>query len=150
MPALWCARQFGKRGAVIVCVAGLVLIGRALGPLPRHRGVNLSRSLMVPLVGRLGRARPRQRLEKIDAGYAEAAERRAELALAMHTIDEQRRFAEAILDTVDVGLVLLDHDGAYQTMNRRHVDFMRLAFPDGHGGCAGQLGHVYAPTARPR
>ena len=32
----------------------------------------------------------------------------------MHTIDEQRRFAEAILDTVDVGLVLLDNTGAYR------------------------------------
>ena len=28
-------------------------------------------------------------------------------------------------------------------MNRRHHDFMRLAFPNGHGGVAGQLGEVY-------
>ena len=99
---------------------------------------------MVPLVAAWVALALASGLEKINAAYAEAAERRAELALAMHTIDEQRRFAEAILDTVDVGLVLLDHTGAYRTLNRRHVDFMRLAYPDGHGGVAGQLGHVYA------
>jgi len=59
------------------------------------------------------------------------------------TIVLQRRVGEAILDTVDVGLVLLDGQGRYTTVNRRHHDFMRLAFPRGHDGVAGQLGEVY-------
>ncbi len=29
-------------------------------------------------------------------------------------------------------------------MNPRHEDFMRLAYPEGHGGRAGQVGYVYA------
>jgi signal transduction histidine kinase len=58
-------------------------------------------------------------------------------------IELQRRVGSAILDTVDVGLILLDSNGRYLTMNRRHHDFMRLAFPDGHRGVAGQLGAVY-------
>ena len=145
VPGLWLARQFGKRGAVTVCVAGLVLMGLPSVLYLGASGVNLSRSLMVPLVAGWVALAVASGLEKINAAYADAAERRAELALAMHTIDEQRRFAEAILDTVDVGLVLLDSSGAYRTLNRRHVDFMRLAYPDGHGGLAGQLGHVYAP-----
>jgi signal transduction histidine kinase len=58
-------------------------------------------------------------------------------------LDLQRRVGEAILDTVDVGLILLDSQGRYTTMNRRHHDFMRLAFPSGHEGVAGQLGEVY-------
>ena len=58
-------------------------------------------------------------------------------------IELQRRVGEAILDTVDVGLVLLDGNGRYLTMNRRHHDFMRLAFPAGHSGQAGQLGDVF-------
>ena len=58
-------------------------------------------------------------------------------------IELQRRVGEAILDTVDVGLVLLDGEGRYLTMNRRHHDFMRLAFPGGHRGQAGQLGEVF-------
>ena len=48
----------------------------------------------------------------------------------LEVIELQRRVGEAILDTVDVGLVLLDGQGRYLTMNRRHHDFMRLAFPE--------------------
>ncbi len=145
IPALWLARLYGKRGAVVVCVAGLVLIGIPSVLYLGTGGVNLSRSLMVPFIAAWAALALASGLEKIEAGYADATKRRAELALAMHTIDEQRRFAEAILDTVDVGLVLLDHTGAYRTLNKRHVDFMRLAYPEGHSGKAGQLGHVYAP-----
>ncbi|GAA1476863.1 hypothetical protein GCM10009623_13090 [Nocardioides aestuarii] len=74
----------------------------------------------------------------------EQYESRRKLAIAQATIDQQRRRTEAVHDTVDVGLVLLDAEGNYQTVNRRHRDFMRLAYPDGHRGRAGQLGEVYA------
>ena len=50
VPGLWLARQFGKRGAVTVCVAGLVLMGLPSVLYLGASGVNLSRSLMVPLV----------------------------------------------------------------------------------------------------
>jgi signal transduction histidine kinase len=145
VPSLLLARLYGKRGALLVCVAGLLLIGVPSVLYLGAGGVNLSRSLMVPFVASWAALALASGLEKIEAGYAEATQRRADLALALHTIDEQRRFAEAILDTVDVGLVLLDHTGAYRTLNKRHVDFMRLAYPDGHSGRAGQLGHVFAP-----
>ena len=73
----------------------------------------------------------------------EQYEARHKLAVAQATIDQQRRRTEAVHDTVDVGLVLLDAEGNYQTVNRRHRDFMRLAYPDGHQGSAGQLGEIY-------
>jgi signal transduction histidine kinase len=63
---------------------------------------------------------------------------------ALETMEIQRLFAAAILDSVDIGLVLLDKDGTYLTMNRRQSDFIRLAFPNGHTGRAGQLGEIYA------
>ncbi len=65
------------------------------------------------------------------------------LTAALDVIAHQRRVADAILDTVDVGLVLLDAEGRYESVNRRHADFMLLAFPDGHAGRAGALGLVY-------
>lgn len=68
----------------------------------------------------------------------------AELRAAMDLIDHQRRMARAILDTVDVGLLLIDKHGHYEEMNRRHHDFIDLAYPDGHRQQAGQLGAVYA------
>ena len=61
----------------------------------------------------------------------------------MEVIDRQSREAQAILDTVDVGLVLLDSAGRYERTNRRHTEFVALAYPEGHLGLAGQLGHVY-------
>lgn len=77
-------------------------------------------------------------------------EYRARLAEAKATIDHQRRLAEAVYDSVDVGLILIDSDGRYERTNRRHQDFMALAFPDGHHGRAGQLGEVYAEDGTTR
>ena len=67
------------------------------------------------------------------------------IAAANRLIGHQRRMLEAVYDTVDVGLVLIDREGHYEGMNRRHHDFMALAFPDGHRGVAGQLGEVFQP-----
>ena len=58
-------------------------------------------------------------------------------------LEHERRTLEAIFETVDVGLLLIDQDGRYQRMNRRHADSMLMPFPDGHAGMAGQLGDVY-------
>jgi two-component system, OmpR family, phosphate regulon sensor histidine kinase PhoR len=66
------------------------------------------------------------------------------LSQAQQTIDHQRRMAEAVYDSIDIGLVLLDSNGHYESMNRSHGRFLELAYPDGHDGQAGQLGEVYA------
>ena len=71
-------------------------------------------------------------------------ERQAALNAALETIENQRRFAAAILDTVDIGLVLLDRDGRYQTMNRRHARLHAARLPRRPRRRAGQLGEVYA------
>lgn len=68
----------------------------------------------------------------------------AELAAALEQLGHTRAFANAIFESVDVGLVLLDKNGSYLAINRRHQDFLDLAFPDGHAGKAGQLGEVFA------
>jgi two-component system phosphate regulon sensor histidine kinase PhoR len=60
-------------------------------------------------------------------------------------LEHERRTLGAILDTVDVGLLLIDSEGRYQRMNRRHAQSMLMPFPDGHAGMAGQLGDVFAP-----
>ncbi|GAA1915921.1 hypothetical protein GCM10009737_16700 [Nocardioides lentus] len=73
---------------------------------------------------------------------------RARLAEAEARLDRQLRRAEAIFDTIDVGLVLIDAHGHYESMNRHHEALMRIAFPDGHAGRAGQLGEVYGEDAR--
>ncbi len=44
--------------------------------------------------------------------------------------------------------MLLDSDGHYEQVNRRHRDFIEQAFPAGHAGQAGQLGEVFAAGRR--
>jgi signal transduction histidine kinase len=142
LPLLWCAVELRLRGAVIATTATVLLYGLP-GLVHQARGASLAWSLLVPL-GAAG-------ISLAFASVLDAVEvERRRLAGARETIDRQQRFADAILDTVDVGLLLLDRDGAYQTMNRRHRDFMRLAFPDGHDGYAGQLGLVYCEDGTTR
>jgi two-component system, OmpR family, phosphate regulon sensor histidine kinase PhoR len=136
LPVVWCAVELRLRGAVIATVATLLLY--VLPALVRETrgGATLAWSLLVPIAA--------AGISFAFASVLDAVEvERRQLAGARETIDRQQRFADAILDTVDVGLLLLDRDGAYQNMNRRHRDFMQLAFPDGHAGHAGQLGLVY-------
>ncbi len=132
VPALWLGRQYGRDGAVVVFLAttfllavpGLLYLGVT--------GASLTRTVLIPLVATWAALAISYALERVRA--------------SLEVIEHQRRVSQAIFDTVDVGLLLLDRDGAYQGMNRRHADFMRLAFPAGHGGRSGQLGEVYDAT----
>jgi two-component system phosphate regulon sensor histidine kinase PhoR len=129
IPALWLGYAYGVRGAVVtglstiafIAVPGLFYIGWS--------GINLSRSVLTIVLAVVVSLAIANVVQRVRGGQ--------------ETIELQRRVGEAILDTVDVGLVLLDSAGRYTTMNRRHHDFMRLAFPAGHEGLAGQLGEVY-------
>lgn len=76
--------------------------------------------------------------------------RESELAEAVETISHQTHVARAILDTVDVGLLLIDRDGGYEMFNRRMAELLALAFPEGHQGRAGQVGDVFAADAATR
>jgi signal transduction histidine kinase len=136
VPVLWCVVELGGRGAALAGLGTLLLYGVPglvhLGP----GGSNLVWALLVPAAVAA--------FSLAFASVLDAVEvERNRLAAASETIDRQHRVSEAILETVDVGLLLLDRDGAYQRMNRRHADFIRLAFPEGHDGQAGQLGLVY-------
>ena len=77
------------------------------------------------------------------AQVEETAHSASRLEHAMDDVIEQRRLTRTIVNGVDVGLVAIDAQGAYDSMNPRHEDFMELAYPAGHGGMAGQAGFVY-------
>jgi signal transduction histidine kinase len=129
VPALWLGRQFGRRGAVAAIVGTALLLALPSLVYLGFTGVNLSRAVLIPVV----------------AGWAAFAISSAvdQVRAGVDVIAHQRRVSQAIFETVDVGLVLLDRTGTYQGINRRHEEFLRLAFPDGHLGRAGQLGEVY-------
>jgi signal transduction histidine kinase len=75
---------------------------------------------------------------------ADAAEQRRVISALLEAERDHVALTGAIVDAVDVGLVSLDRDGTYRSMNPRHAEFMALAYPDGHEGKAGQLGWVFA------
>jgi signal transduction histidine kinase len=129
LPALWLGFVYGMRGAIITALATFLLV-MAPGLLYiGSNGINISRSVTTTVIA-----------VTVSLAIANVIQR---VRGSQEMIELQRRVGEAILDTVDVGLVLLDGNGRYLTMNRRHHDFMRLAFPTGHRGLAGQLGEVY-------
>ncbi len=132
-PVLWLSWQFNRRGALGSGIAALVFVG---APSAWYLGIGngmLAWSVLVPLaVTAIGFAFV-QTMDRVSSDRAELSRQRLALDEAAATIARQRGFGEAILDTVDVGLVMLDSAGEVQTMNRRHEDFMRLAFPEGHG-----------------
>ena len=75
----------------------------------------------------------------------EYAERLAETSRAL---DRQRRHLEAILDSVDVGVAVLDPASGYVVVNRRHQQYIELAHPDGAEDMAGQQGDIFTEDGR--
>jgi two-component system, OmpR family, phosphate regulon sensor histidine kinase PhoR len=144
VPALWLGRQFGRAGALVATLAAVVLIAVPGLAYLGVTGATISRSLFVPVMAAWAALAIALALERLRGSLVVAEQGRVDLAEALETIEHQRRVAEAILDTVDVGLVLLDRHGTYQSMNRRHREFMAVGYPDGHDGRAGQLGLVFA------
>ena len=106
IPALWLGYVYGIRGAVItglatvalVMVPGLIYIGL--------NGINLARSVTTTVVAVTVSLAIANVIHRVRGGQ--------------ELIELQRRVGAATLDTVDVGLVLLDSEGRYQAMNRRH------------------------------
>lgn len=73
----------------------------------------------------------------------EQREHEERLKAATAAAEREHRALEAIFETVNVGLLVIGPDGHYERMNQRHEETMRLPFPDGHSGEAGQLGPVF-------
>ncbi len=143
-PAIWLGLQFGRKGLLITLVTVLtVLRGADTGHRRRHpRGV-LTQHPGDPDGRDLRRRRRHDRRAVEGAGRGDRRNSANRLERAMDDAIEQRRLTRTIVNGVDVGLVAIDAQGAYDSMNPRHEDFMDLAFPAGHGGMAGQVGFVY-------
>ena len=146
LPGYWLGRTLGRRGVVITLVAGLLTVTVPGLLVLEPTGDNISRSLLIPLVGAFAAWAAQAiggTLETLRHEREVAEADRDRLAGALDFIEHQGRVSQAIIDTVNVGLLLLDDHGNYESMNRHHRDFMRVAFPEGHKGRVGQLGLVF-------
>jgi two-component system, OmpR family, phosphate regulon sensor histidine kinase PhoR len=75
----------------------------------------------------------------------EYAERLAETSQAL---DRQRRYLEAVVDSVDIGIAVLDPVDGYVVVNHRLQQYNELAHPEGSGGRAGEPGDLFAEDGR--
>jgi two-component system phosphate regulon sensor histidine kinase PhoR len=101
VPAIWLGFVFGMRGALVAAAATVGLITVPGLAYAGTTGLNLSRSVIVALM-----------VTSVSLLLANVT---ARVRGGQETIEHQRRISEAMLDTVDVGLVLLDRDGLYST-----------------------------------
>jgi two-component system phosphate regulon sensor histidine kinase PhoR len=144
-PSIWLGLQYGRKGVVITTV---VVAATFVLPTLFLLGLTLmdaiSRVSQMTLMAVICSAAVAFVADLWKKQYDAARSTTARLELAMADVIEQRRLTRTIVNGVDVGLVALDAEGAYDSTNPRHEEFMALAYPDGHNGVAGQEGFVYA------
>ncbi len=146
LPGYWLGRTLGRVGMLAALFAGLLLLSTPNLLVLEPTADTVTRSLLLPVVG----AFAAWAAQSITATVVQLRHERAvaeadrdRLAGALEFIEHQGRISDAIVDTVDTGLLLLDAEGNYQSVNRRHRDFMRVAFPEGHLGRVGQVGLIF-------
>jgi signal transduction histidine kinase len=142
-PAIWMGLQFGRRGVALVTAILVVSFVPAYVARPPtdHDLARWLQGLLVTVVCSLVVA---VTAELWQTKVVEAAEAQRMLERAVADSAEQRRFNEAILNSVDVGLLALDSQGRVHSMNPRQERLMALAHPDGYDGSAGEKGYVFA------
>jgi signal transduction histidine kinase len=142
-PAIWLGLQFGRRGTVVTVVS--VLASYAVPVLERPKLVDgdvMAQQLLLATICSLVVAVTAELWQnQVD----DAAEAQRMLERAVADSAEQRRFNEAILSSVDVGLLALDAQGRVLSMNPRHQRFLESAYPDGYDGLPDGGGHTYGP-----
>ncbi len=142
--ALWLGMDLRGRGVVLSFLGSVFLIAVPSLLYFESEGAWLSRALLLPVTAVVCA------VTTAGAAHVWAAQNHAledqgrRLQQALEAVVANRALNDAIVSTVDVGLVALNRSGRYRTMNPRHTAFMELAFPDGHAGMAGQDGFVFA------
>lgn len=141
-PATWLGLQFGRKGFTVAVAATVVAF--ALPMVLRDEGaVQFASTTQQLLLAGLLAFAVSVTAELWQSKVAEAADAQRMLERAVSDSAEQRRFNEAILNSVDVGLLALDAHGKVHSINPRHRRFL-----DSIGGSEGildQVGRTFGP-----
>lgn len=142
-PAIWLGLQFGLRGVLVTVGTMFAVFVLPLLVTAEMTLLTFSRVTQLTLMAVIcsSAVATTAGLWKTQVQQTRAGANRLERAVTDSI--EQRRLTRTIVNGVDVGLVALDALGRYDSMNPRHQDFMRLAYPGGHDGVAGQCGFVF-------
>lgn len=130
IPTLWLAGKLRMRGAWIATAAVTVLIGVPSLLRAEHiDSLTIAHSLLLPFtvlqIGLLAAGA----LKTLDIRTAEMAAVLAEKERLLEDMAASERLLENIIDTVDVGIVVVDRDGHDLLMNRAQRRIHELATP---------------------
>lgn len=140
-PAIWLGLQFGRRGMLAAAfVAGLAFVVPMLvrddpSAVMVRTGLQIVVAVLCALVVAVT-------AEMWQGKVAEAADAQRMLERAVGDSADQRRFNEAILNSVDVGLVALDRHGRVHSVNPRHQRFLDTV---GGGDGFDEVGRTFGP-----
>ncbi len=141
-PAIWLGLQLGRRGMVLAGATATLAFGVPMlvqgesGDALAGTGQQIVIAVLCALVVAVT-------AEMWQTKVAEAADAQRMLERAVGDSADQRRFNEAILTSVDVGLVALDADGRVHSVNPRHRRLLESAGAEGPALEA--LGSTFGP-----
>ncbi len=141
-PAIWLGLQFGRRG---VFTTVLTVLATVVGPilLRTESAPDIARTAQELLLASICVVVVTVTADMWQSKVAEAADAQRMLERAVGDSAEQRRFTEAILNSVDVGLLALDAQGRVHTINPRHQRFLEAV--GGTEGPLDQAGRTFGP-----
>lgn len=141
-PAIWLGLQFGRRG--IVLVAGVAIAVFIVPMVIEQESLDalavVSQQIVLAVLCALVVA---VTAEMWQTKVTEAADAQRMLERAVGDSADQRRFNEAILNSVDVGLLALDATGRVHSVNPRHQRFLDTA--GAAGASLDQVGRTFGP-----
>lgn len=144
-PATWLGLQFGRRGFAITVTMAVAAFGVPM-VLRSEPAPQVAQTVQQLLLAGLCAFAVSVTAELWQSKVAEAADAQRMLERAVGDSADQRRFNEAILNSVDVGLLALDADGKVHSVNPRHRRFLEaLDGPDSEAGILDSLGRTFGP-----
>jgi len=141
-PAIWLGLQFGRRGMLAAATAAAIafVVPMFVREEPADVLVLTGLQIVVAVICALVVA---VTAEMWQTKVAEAADAQRMLERAVGDSADQRRFNEAILNSVDVGLLALDPNGRVHSVNPRHQRFLETV--GGDGTSLDQVGRTFGP-----
>ena len=141
-PVIWLGLQFGSRG--IVSATATVLVTFVVPMLTRAESASaIARTSQQIVLAMVCAVVVTVTAAMWQTQVADAADAQRMLERAVGDSADQRRFNEAILNSVDVGLLALDASGQVHSVNPRHQRFLESV--GSTGAVLDELGRTFGP-----
>lgn len=145
-PVFWLAWSgFAPRTASVITTAGSLLIiwSPLMGTQPSAQ--DFARSALVPVIMLLVHKSATVMTQDASGQQSELEAKDRELKRSLQDSRRRARLLDAVLDTIDVGVVVLGKDGHVMLMNNHQLTTHELALPSHTGAWTEADMHLYLP-----